>query len=71
MPGRLPDAIDEFAAAVRSDPGFVEAHLNLGNALAEAPGQLPEAIAEYETALRIRPDPKVVQMLERLRARWQ
>ena len=42
MPGRLPDAIDEFAAAVRSDPGFVEAHLNLGNALAEAPGQLSE-----------------------------
>ncbi len=68
MPGRLPDAIDEFAAAVRSDPGFVEAHLNLGNALADA-GRLPDAIAEYETALRIRPDPEVVQRVERLRAR--
>ena len=68
IPGRLPDAIDEFAAAVRSDPGFVEAHLNLGNALAQAPGRLAEAIAEYETALRIRPDPKVVQMVQRLRA---
>jgi tetratricopeptide (TPR) repeat protein len=68
MPGRLQDAIAEFEAALRSEPDLVEAHVNLGNALAEAPGRSTEAIAEYEAALRIRPDPVVRQMVDRLRA---
>ena len=45
----------------------MEAHVNLGNALAQTPGRQSEAIAEYEAALRIRPDPLVRQMMERLR----
>jgi hypothetical protein len=45
----------------------VEAHVNLANTLARMPGRLPEAIAEYEAALRIRPDPRLQQMVDRLR----
>ena len=56
MPGRLPDAIAEFEAALRIQPDNPEAHENLGNALAALPGRLPDAIAEYQAALRFRPD---------------
>ena len=55
-PGRLPDAIAEFQAALRIRPDFAEAHNNLGNLLALTPGRLPEAIAEYRAALRSEPD---------------
>lgn len=55
VPGRLPDAIAEYQAALRIDPGDAEAHTNFGNALA-ATGRMPEAIAEYQAALRIHPD---------------
>jgi len=68
MPGRLPEAIAEYQAAVRIDPDFFEARVNLANTLARTPGRLPEAIAEYEAALRIRPDPQLRQTVERLRA---
>jgi tetratricopeptide (TPR) repeat protein len=56
MPGRLPDAIAEFQAALRADPRFAEAHNNLGRALSRLPGRMPEAIAEYRAALQIKPD---------------
>lgn len=56
LPGRLPDAIAEYQAALRIRPDHADAHNNLGNALAAIPGRLPEAIAEYQAALRIRPD---------------
>jgi cytochrome c-type biogenesis protein CcmH/NrfG len=69
MPGRMPDAIAEFTAALRSEPDFVEAHVSLGKALSLTPGRLADAVAEYEAALRIRPDPEVRQMLDTLRAR--
>ena len=46
----------------------MEAHYNLGEALATIPGRLPEAITHLEAAARIRPDPVVRQMLDRLRA---
>lgn len=57
----------EYQAAVRIAPDLMEAHVNLGNALAQTPGRQAEAIAEYEAALRIRPDPVARQMLEKLR----
>jgi tetratricopeptide (TPR) repeat protein len=56
MPGRLPDAIAEFEAALRILPDYTDAHYNLGNALAQIPGRGPDAIAEYQRALRIEPD---------------
>jgi tetratricopeptide (TPR) repeat protein len=55
IPGRLPEAVTEYEAALRIKPGDADVHYNLGNALAEIPGSLPAAIAEYREALRIDP----------------
>jgi tetratricopeptide (TPR) repeat protein len=55
VPGRLPEAIAEYQAALRIEPDHAEAHNNLGNAPGAYPGRLPEAIAEYQAALRIEP----------------
>jgi protein O-mannosyl-transferase len=54
-PGRLPDAIAEFEAALRIEPRTPEAHNSLGSALMRMPGRLADATAEFETALRIKP----------------
>ncbi len=56
IPGRLPEAISEFEAALRIKPDDPRTHNNLGSALRRIPGRLPEAIAEFEAALRIKPD---------------
>jgi tetratricopeptide (TPR) repeat protein len=56
IPGRLPDAIAAYEAALRMDPEYAGAHTNLGAALAGIPGREPEAIAHFEAALRIKPD---------------
>ena len=45
-----------FRTALRIEPTFAEAHLNLGNAYSQMPGRLPDAITEYQAALRTRPD---------------
>ena len=55
IPERLPDAIAEFEAAVRIEPGNMEAHNDLAVALSRT-GRLREAVPEYETAVRLRPD---------------
>jgi tetratricopeptide (TPR) repeat protein len=56
IPGRLPEAISEYGAALRIKPDFANAHMNLGKALAKIPDRLPDAIQEFEAALRIEPD---------------
>jgi tetratricopeptide (TPR) repeat protein len=56
IPGCLPQAISEYEAALRIEPGLVEARNNLANALALTPGRLGEAVAQFEEALRIDPD---------------
>ena len=53
--GRLPEAIAQYEAALRSQPNFAEAHNNLGNALFQL-GRLSPAIDHYEAALRLEPD---------------
>jgi len=53
---RSQDAIAEYEAALRFEPAYAAAHLNLGVELERTPGRLPEAISHYETALRIKPD---------------
>ena len=53
--GRTPEAIQQYAEALRLQPDLVEAHNNLGMALGQS-GRLPEAIAELKEALRLRPD---------------
>jgi protein O-mannosyl-transferase len=53
--GRVPEAIEEFEAALRIRPDYAEAHNNLGNVLEEIPGRLPEAVTHLRAALRARP----------------
>jgi len=54
-PGRLPEAIGEFEAALKIRPDLAEAHNGLGFAFALTPGRLDDAIEEYQQALQIRP----------------
>jgi tetratricopeptide (TPR) repeat protein len=56
MPGQLPDAIEEYQAALQIRPDFPDALNNLGIALSQMPGRLPDAISAYQKALRLRPD---------------
>ncbi|HTQ30559.1 MAG TPA: tetratricopeptide repeat protein [Opitutaceae bacterium] len=56
MPGRLPEAVAAYQAALHLRPDYAEAHNNLGAALTSLPGRLPEAIDECEAALRLDPD---------------
>ena len=68
MPGRTSAAIAEWQAALRIDPTLVQTHYNLGIALSRMPGRMPEAIAEMETVARMTSDPRIKQMLDRMRA---
>lgn len=52
--GRLDEARDRFATALRLDPTHASAHYNLGHLL-EKSGRTPEAVKSYETALRFNP----------------
>ena len=54
-PPRLEEAIEEDRTALRLNPAWAEAHVNLGNALGRL-GRNEEAIAEYRTALRLKPN---------------
>jgi len=54
IPGRMPDAIAEYQAALRIRPDYPEAHFNLGNALRQT-SRIGEAIAEYEAAVQSAP----------------
>jgi len=56
LPGRLPDAVAEYQAAVGVKPDLAEAHNNLGTALARIPGRQAEAIAEFTRAEQLKPD---------------
>jgi hypothetical protein len=57
-----------WTSTVSVCPGSAKAHYNLGNVTKELPGRLPDAVAQYETALRIRPNPRLREMVNRLRA---
>jgi tetratricopeptide (TPR) repeat protein len=54
-PGRLPEAIGEFEAALKLRPDLAEAHNGLGFAFSLTSGRLDDAIAEYQQALEIQP----------------
>jgi tetratricopeptide (TPR) repeat protein len=55
VPGRLNDVIAQYQEAVRLKPDYVEARVNLGNALYVA-GRLNEAVVQFGETLRLRPD---------------
>jgi tetratricopeptide (TPR) repeat protein len=57
VPGALPEAISHLTIALRLNPNYAEAHVNLGIAYS-LEQKWPEAIAQYEAALRL--DPKYV-----------
>ena len=67
IPARIPDAILEFHAVLRSRPDDAGCRYQLGVALSRIPGRLPEAIQEIEEAERIKPDPRLEELLNRLR----
>jgi tetratricopeptide (TPR) repeat protein len=54
LPGRLPEAIAQYQAALSIFPGYADAHNNLGSALAQT-GRLPAALAEFQAAVRAQP----------------
>jgi tetratricopeptide (TPR) repeat protein len=53
--GRLDEAAASYREAIRLEPGFAEAHNNLGSVLGRQ-GRAAEAIAEISKALEIAPD---------------
>jgi tetratricopeptide (TPR) repeat protein len=70
IPGRVPDAIKEYEAALQLRPneGLVRVvHAKLGMLLADL-GRNKEAIAHLEEVQRIHPDPAISKILDRLQA---
>jgi tetratricopeptide (TPR) repeat protein len=59
--GKTEEAVVGDRTAIRRNPDWAQAHLNLGLAL-EAQGKLGEAIAEFRAALRLKPDSSWVQV---------
>jgi tetratricopeptide (TPR) repeat protein len=55
QPGRLPEAIEHYKAALAIRPDSVEAHSDLGNSLSQM-GDSQAAVTEYQAALRLAPD---------------
>jgi len=55
IPGRMPDAIQEYQTALRIYPNYAEAHNNLGALLLQS-GRTTEAVAEYQAAVRLDPN---------------
>ena len=56
IPGRKPEAIAQFEAALRINPNYADARSGLGSALATLSGRTDEAIAHLEAALRLDPN---------------
>jgi tetratricopeptide (TPR) repeat protein len=54
LPGRIPDAISHFRAALRIKPDYVEARNNLGACLQDS-GHAADAVQEFQTVVRLKP----------------
>jgi tetratricopeptide (TPR) repeat protein len=68
MPYRHTDAVRRLQTAVTIDPTSVEARVNLGIALADDPARVREAIEQLELAVAAKPDLRVRELLEQLKA---
>ncbi|MGH7993499.1 MAG: tetratricopeptide repeat protein, partial [Limisphaerales bacterium] len=53
--GRVEEAVAQYQKALQINPGFAEAHNDLGAALFQQ-GKVDEAIVQYQRALQIKPD---------------
>ncbi len=53
--GQPAQAMAQYAAAIRIDPGYADAYYNAGNALKQL-GRYSDSIGRYEQALRINPN---------------
>jgi tetratricopeptide (TPR) repeat protein len=53
--GRVQEAIEQYALALRIKPDFAEVHYNLAGVFKQQ-GRLDEAIGQYQQALQIKPD---------------
>jgi Tfp pilus assembly protein PilF len=70
QPGRLPEAISHYQAALQIQPESIEARTDLGTALAES-GHFEEAIAEFQRALQLAPDCTICRNnLSQARTQW-
>ena len=56
VPGRLPEAITHYEAALRIRPESGRIHTDLATALAKTPGREQDAIREYQAAIQLLPD---------------
>ncbi|MFN3690340.1 MAG: tetratricopeptide repeat protein [Fimbriimonadales bacterium] len=66
--GRTEEAVDQFISAVRINPRYVEAHINLAIAYYEL-GYKEQARAHYQQVLEIDPDHRVArEALQKLAA---
>jgi tetratricopeptide (TPR) repeat protein len=54
--GDYAGAIPYLEAAIRAQPDYTEAHLNLARSLSRIPGRANDAVLEYDAAARLTPD---------------
>ena len=66
--GQVDEAIAHYRKALEINPDYVEAHYNLGNALAGR-GQVDEAIAHFQKALDLASARNKWALADRIRAR--
>lgn len=53
--GDVPGALQCYTRAIQINPGFADAHSNLGSIHKDS-GDIPNAIQSYQTALRLKTD---------------
>jgi len=53
--GQLDEAVQQFKEALRLNPAYAQAYINLGRALVRL-GRKDEAVQDFEEALRLKPN---------------
>ena len=66
-PAKTTEAIQQFQTALKINPNYEEAHYNLGVALSNSPNGLGQSIAQFEAAYKIHRDPRILDILKKLK----